>query len=328
MTGKSPQLTKDERSRVAVAMRSLVGEPSIYDRKAWSFLAEAYHYETCGDNTRVVQCEACTTKFRVDVKCKSRICEDCGRHYYQQIVKPLREVIALILANKRKGYAASMVTLTVTTKRFGNRMPTRADISRIYRESTAFFRLFCGRYRGVFTKAGNVREDRKRWLGAGSISVLEVGADNNNLHIHALCYMPFVHQSVLKRAWSKITGDSFHVDIRAAYGRSAHDLAWYILKYVTKPPSSESYTGIANYAWMIKGSRRLRSSGMFYNHVRPLRSVDKLAFNCAICGGNLLTCGEVLVQYVDSAIRSLWEAARALINPNSTKNEVNPLALA
>jgi hypothetical protein len=327
MTRKSPPISKDERKRVALAMRELVGDPSAYDRRGWRFLAEAYHYESCGDSTQVVQCEACTTKFRVDVKCKSRICEDCGRLYYRQIVKPLREVIALMLANKRKGFAASMVTLTVTTKRFGDRMPSREDIARIYSESTAFFRLFCGRYRGVFTKAGKVREDRKRWLGAGSISVLEVGSDNNNLHIHALCYMPYVHQSILKRAWSKITGDSFHVDIRAAYGRSAQDLAWYILKYVTKPPASESYSGIAKYAWMIKGSRRLRSSGMFYNHVRRTVSVDKLPFNCAICGGHLLSHGAILIQYVDSAIKSLWDAARAVINEVSAKKQDNALAL-
>lgn len=309
-------------------MRAIVGNPDIYDRKAWRFLGEAHAYDNCGYQTRIVQCDVCTKKYRVDVKCKSRICEDCGRHYYKQIVKPLREVIALLLANKRKGFGASMVTLTVTSKRFGDRLPNREDIARLYKESTAFFRLYCGRYCGVFSKKGNVREDRKCWLGAASISVLEVGSDNNNAHIHALCYMPYVHHSVLKRAWSKITGDSFHVDIRAAYGKTAKDLAWYILKYITKPPNSDSYAGIAAYAWMIKGTRRLRSSGLVYNHVRPVKASDKIPFNCPICGGKLLTCGEILKEYADSAIESLWTVARSLISDNPTKKIDNSLSIA
>jgi hypothetical protein len=328
MTAKYPDLTKPERHRVASEMRALVSQPSICDRKAFQFIAESQHYEQCGDQTVVVQCESDFLKCHIPVKCKSRICESCGRHYYQQIVKPLRDVIALILANKRKGYAASMVTLTVTSKRFSGRMPSREDIARIYKESTAFFRLFCGRYRGQFSKKGLVRENRKQWLGAGSISVLEVGAENNNLHIHALCYMPYVHHSVLKRAWSNITGDSFHVDIRAAYGRTSRDLAWYILKYITKPPASESYSGIAEYAWMIKGSRRLRSSGMFYNHVRKLTPVDKLRFSCPYCGGRLLSCGFQLIEYVDSAIGNLWELLRASVAGNRTKILDNPVLVA
>jgi len=322
MTGKLPELTKAERHRVAVEMRALVDPVSDFDRKGKQFVRESQSYEQCGEQTVVVQCEDDFLKYHIPVKCKCRICESCGRHYYQQIVKPLREVIALILANKRKGYAASMVTLTVTSKRFDGRMPNREDIRRVYKESTAFFRLFCGRYRGVFSKKGLVRENRKQWLGAGSLSVLEVGADNNNLHIHSLCYMPYVHHSVLKRAWSKITGDSFHVDIRAAYGRTARDLAWYVLKYVTKPPASESYSGIAAYAWMIKGSRRLRSSGMFYNHVRKVAPTDKLSFSCPRCGGRLLSCGFQLLEYVDSAIGHLWDTIRSL-QPKKTENSLS-----
>ena len=324
MIDNSNELTKSERHLVAVEMKAIIGDPQIGDRKGWRFIGEAHAYDNCGDKTRVVQCESCFTKYRVDVKCKSRICEDCGRHYYKQIVKPLREVIALLLANKRKGFAASMVTLTVNSKRFGGKLPTREDIARLYKESTAFFRLYCGRYCGVFTKKGKVRENRKRWLGAASISVLEVGRDNNNAHIHALCYMPYVHHSELKRAWSKITGDSFHVDIRAAYGKTAQDLAWYVLKYITKPPNCDSYAGIAAYAWMIKGTRRLRSSGMVYNHVRPVKPTDRVIFNCALCGGKLLSNGEILKEYCDSAIESLWTVARSLRDSAAKNEEISP----
>lgn len=276
-------IDRAERALIAEEMRT-IGRSADDERRGWRFQVEADRFEKCGKEGVIYHCEHDNTNLYTKTRCRSRICDHCGFTFYGQIEKELREEIQLMAANRRKGWYASFLTLTVTSKRFGDRMPTRSDIQRIYRESRDFFRLFCGRYKGVWTKKGKVREDRKHWLGAGAISVVEVGCDNNNLHVHAVVYMPFRPLTQLRREWSKITGDSFGVDIEAI--KSPTRAARYIMKYITKGPQTDSLNRLAEYAWMIKGSRRLRTCGMFYNHIR-VKHRTGLKCRCPFCFGRL-----------------------------------------
>lgn len=275
--------------------------------RAWRFRTEADRFEKCGKESLVLVCEYDKLKFHTKIDCKSRICESCGNNYFGQVNERFGEIVKLMMASKRKGYFCSLLTLTVTTNRFNGAMPGRQDIKRFYRESSDFLRLFCGRYRGVFTKKNKVREDRKRFLGAGSISVVEVGAGNNNLHLHAVVYMPFTPLSVMRAAWSKITGDSYRVQLSAA--RSPKNVVNYILKYITKPPATDSYTDLADYAWMIKGTRRLRSTGMFYNHL-SMKKIRRLKCRCPYCAGRLVVEGISETLHLDAAVGKLWKLLR------------------
>lgn len=277
------------------------------DRRAWQFKTEADRYEKCGKESLVMVCEYDKLKFHTKIDCKSRICESCGNNYFGQVNERFGEIVKLMMASKRKGYFCSLMTLTVTTDRFGGKMPGRAAIKRFYRESSDFLRLFCSRYRGVFTKKNKVREDRKRFLGAGSISVVEVGANNNNLHLHAVVYMPFTPLSVMRAAWTKITGDSYRVQLSAA--RSPKNVVNYILKYITKPPATDSYTDLAEYAWMIKGTRRLRSTGMFYNHL-AIKKARRLKCRCPYCAGRLVIEGIAETIHLGAAVGKLWKLLR------------------
>ncbi len=300
-------LTKQEREIVSARMRTIACECQTDDRRAWRFKHEADRFEKCGEESLLLECQADQQRFATAIKCRSRICDDCGRAYFGSIVERFQEVVKVMMVNKRKGYYCGLLTLTVTTDRFAGRMPDRADIARLYRESTAFMRLFCGRYAGTFTKSGKVREDRKRWRGAGSISTIEVGQDNNNLHLHAVVYMPYTPLSIMRDAWKRITGDSYRVGLERA--RSVKNVTRYILKYITKPPETDSFDHLAQYAWMIKGTRRLRSSGMFYNHlVMPKKK--KLRCCCPYCSGRLVPAGIALTAGLDQCVRRLWELLR------------------
>jgi len=246
--------------------------------------------------------------FRTPIRCRSRICEDCGTVYWYKLRERMEQIVQLTMHAKRRGYYCSLLTLTVNKARFGDRMPDREDIARIYRESSEFFRLYCGKYRGVFTKAGKVREDRKHWDGAGSISVVEVGSDNNNLHVHAFVWMRYTPFSQLRRDWLKITGDSHVVNVKRAF--SAKRAVRYILKYVTKPPQTESLNRVAEYAWMIKGSRRIRTSGTFYNHLKIERKPG-LKCRCPYCSGGLKLSGIGEVAYMEKNRQNLFDLLRA-----------------
>jgi hypothetical protein len=300
------RLTDQERLLVSARMREIAAG-SDDDRRAWRFKTEADRFEKCGKESLVLLCEHHNLKFHTKIDCKSRICDDCGRSYFGLVNGRFADIVKLMMANRRKGYFCSLLTLTVTTDRFKGAMPGRSDIKRFYRESSDFLRLFCGRYRGVFTKKGRVREDRKRWIGAGSLSVVEVGAGNNNLHLHAVVYMPFTPLSVMRAAWQRITGDSYRVGLDAA--RSPKNVVNYILKYITKPPSTDSYADLADYAWMIKGTRRLRSTGMFYNHL-ALKKTKKLRCCCPYCSGRLVPAGFAETMQLESCVQALWKLLR------------------
>jgi uncharacterized protein with PIN domain len=296
-------LDQAERTEVAEEMRRISRDVGAGSR-AWRFQVEADRYEKCGREALLLQCEEDHRTFFTKITCKSRICEQCGKSYYGRIGDNFRDLVKIILANKRSGYFCSLLTLTVKKDRFGDRMPNRSDIARFYKESSMFMRLFCGRYKGVWTKTGKVREDRRHWIGAGSVSVVEVGVDNNNLHLHAIVYMPFVPLSVIRSNWKRITGDS-HV-FRLDRAKNVKHVTNYILKYITKPPAANSYRGLAEYAWMIKGSRRLRSTGMFYRSL-VVSGRKRLRCRCPYCSGRLEIAG--FVDSVDMArgVSNIWE---------------------
>lgn len=276
-------LSKAEKVMVAEEMRGL-GRASEDERKGWRFQVEADRYEKCGEEVVLFHCEHDQARLYSRTRCRSRVCDHCGTTFYGKIADQLQDIIATMLASRRKGFYPCLITLS-PKKRWGDdRLPNREEIKRVYRESSDFFRLFASRYRGKFTRTGKVREDRKQFLGAGSISTMEVGRDNNNLHVHAVVYMPFTPLSVLKRAWARITGDSVYVNLKPIKG--ARHATNYILKYITKPPATDSYHRLAEYAWMIKGTRRLRTGGMFYNQVRT-RFSSGLKHHCPFCHGRI-----------------------------------------
>jgi hypothetical protein len=276
--------SEGERLLVAACMRDIAEGYALDDPdRARLLKKEAQRYCGCGRQGVLLQCPLDYLRYFIRVFCYSRICEKCGRIYVKSLKKSILPVVQIANEKQKRGYVFSQITLTVTSTRYGDSLPDRVGIVRLYKESTHLFRRFYGKYALVKSKKGKWREDRKRFLGAGWLAATELGGDNNNLHIHALVYGPIRAQSLLKAAWIEITGDSFGVDIRKKNPQEAVD---YVLKYIAKPPATDSYRRVAEYADMMKGSRRFRCGGIFYNRFKMAKKESK-PYTCVVCGSFL-----------------------------------------
>ena len=296
-------LSYGERYIVADAMRRDAQE--IYATGDWKrggkLVLEADRYQNCRLEAGLFDCRDCELHYYAKIVCRSRICEHCGRIYGRRLRQKMVPLISQVAAKKKKGYFLSLLTLTVTSERWGDRMPDRKDIDRLYKETSLFLRRWFGKYKTRYSKSGKVVEVRRKkkqlekgqspriWIGAGWIATLEVGADNNNAHCHAIVYGPYRPYEEMLDDWKRITGDSSGVHIKPAHNPAK--MADYILKYITKPPMTDDYTRIARYARMIKGTRRLRTGGAFYNKIKADKRESTGRCRCLKCGGHLFMAG-------------------------------------
>ena len=318
---KPPRFSFDDRQDIAkeLATRAVLYERSNIERdrnKGTALRREAERFCQCGFAFKVYECEYDANKFMVPLSCHSRICENCSGMYYRKVVKSVEQTLKPYFEKKIKGFGVYLVTLTVNTARYDG-MPDRKDIERFYSESAKFFRLFYGKYKAKFNKKGEVIEDQTRteWIhradgtkykkkrkpsyrvgkngkqveewrrfrGCGYIASVEIGS-SNNLHCHAIVYAPYISQQKLSETWLKITGDSFIVGIESV--NHHQKAAWYVLKYIMKPPKTNSHDELCDYLEFIKGTRRIRAGGVFYGRIKKLEK-EVLEFCCPYCSGRL-----------------------------------------
>lgn len=308
--------------------------------------SEANRFAACGKESILWRCEN-DHVFFTKQSCKSRGCEACSMAAFLKISGGLRDIISPCLDQKKKGYYLSLLTLTVNTARFGSGMPTHADLRRFNKETATFFRLWYGKWaakttasgkviddksrffpkstkggkrksrpsRPMVNRAGNQVQDYRRFRGAGYISAIEVAPDNNNLHCHAIVYGPYILQKKLAASWKKITGDSYIVDIKRIYKKST--AIAYVMKYVVKPPNTDSYSALADWILMIKGTRRLRAGGIFFDRLRK-QLADRPPLVCPKCGLTLCNIGHFdLSADVLTGLNNLYQALRARAGPGS-----------
>jgi hypothetical protein len=288
-------LSEGERLIVGGFLIDLAANILSSDRKAAERLAlEADRYCACGRKAMVLVCPDDYSRYFVRLFCHARICERCSRMLVKELKRSLMPVISDAMRQNRRGFLLSQVTLTVTSKRFGD-LPDRAGVKRLYRESGELLKMYFGKWVCRRSKTGKVveirrgkklvkrGEDSRKFLGAGWVATSEVGHDNNNLHVHVLTYGPIRSWKLLREEWAKITGDSFGVDIRQ---KSMKDGVNYVLKYIAKPPKTDSYSRLAEYTQSIKGSRRLRTGGIFFNRVKRTKR-DRQDGTCVYCSSAL-----------------------------------------
>ena len=341
---RKPALSTQERSIIADHMRDIASElpPTSWEMKNCMRLRdEADRYSQCGVQFEISICENDQNTFREPRSCNSRICEHCAGRYARNLAPSIETLFKPLLSKKVKGYGLFMLTLTTTTKRFTADGPGRADIMRFYQESAKFLKLYYGRYAAKMTKTGKVIEDQtrmvtsigpkgkiktrrkpkivkkrdgttreewRRFRGAGHMSSMELGAKSNMLHLHAIVYGPFVPITKLRQSWAAITGDSWNVDIRPV--KNPKKAVWYVLKYIVKPPRVDSYRTMAEYAYRIKGSRRIRTGGIFYNRIER-QVIEKLDRVCPYCGGPLSRIGvEVITDPDNHSSQPLYKLLR------------------
>lgn len=316
-----PALSFEERQAVGGHMRddaavkfSNWGTRKIGDR----LFLEADRYCSCGRQFSLIECPHDRALFRSPISCNSRVCETCGRRYAKRLEPAIQELFAPLLAKKVKGFGLFMLTLTTTTNRFGPSGPSHDDIKRFYRESGAFLKLHYGKYKCKINPKGKIVECQKRrgrkpklihgrdgiirkewreFRGAGYLASLELGTKGNMIHAHAIVYGPYIAQKKLSESWRKMTGDSFIVDIRAI--RSPQKAARYVLKYISKPPQTDSLKAVADYAAIIKGTRRIRTGGIFYNRIKK-QIIESVKMVCPYCESHLRFMGQQTIADVDA----------------------------
>ena len=322
---RPPRFSYDDSQKIAMELstRAVIYEKCNSERERKKGIAlrrEAERFCQCGYAFKVYECEYDANRFMVPLSCHSRICENCSGMYYRKIIKSVEQTLAPMFSKKVRGYGVFLLTLTVNTNRYDG-MPNREDIERFYSESSKFFKLFYGKFKSKFNKKGDVIEDQTRteWIhradgtkfrkkrkptmktgkdgtqkeewrrfrGAGYIASIEIGS-SNNLHCHAIVYAPYVSQKLLSETWLKITGDSFIVGIESV--KHHKKAAWYVMKYIMKPPQTDSYLELCDYLEFIKGTRRIRAGGVFYGRVKKLEK-EILEFSCPYCSGRLSQFG-------------------------------------
>ena len=298
-----------------------------------SLCLEADRFCSCGSQFQLWDCPTDRVRFRSPLSCNSRICDRCGRRYFRSYQDGIYQELAPLFSEPRRGWGVFLLTLTTNSARYTG-LPTRADIRRFYQETGKFFRLTYGKHYARLTKKGQIIEDTRRhewhrddhgnrvrqrrtpktrqgrqgrtvqdwrrFKGCGYITTIELGSQptnkgglNNNLHCHAIVYGPYISQRELANRWFSITGDSYVVDIRKVNNPKA--ATSYVLKYITKPPAVRTPTVLADYVETIKGTRRLRTGGIFFDKMKR-RRIDRLPFQCPFCAGRLDNAGQATID--------------------------------
>ena len=237
-------------------------------------------FRQCGQQGRVQVCPRCSLKFFSRFYCKYRLCDVCARIYGRQVYKKVMELIGPCLASRKPGWTVAMLTLSESSGKYRSHYPNQDEYKRFNRNVGAFCRLFYGKFRGRFTRSGKVGEDRKRFQGAGTVAVNEFGQDNNNLHCHLLLYGPWIAWETLQRAWVRITGGDTGCHIEPI--RNPNKAAHYVAKYITKAPRFIDPARAVEFVKSAKGSRRIRTGGIFYNQIK-LSKVDHDRDQCPFC---------------------------------------------
>jgi len=289
-------------------------------KKAERLRLEADRYCNCGRQAMPLYCPDDYSRYFVRLFCHARICERCSRVLVAELKRTLLPMIHQALQSNRRGFVLAQVTLTVTSDRFGDKLPDRDGIKRLYRESSELLKLYWGKWICRRSRSGKVvevrrskkvvkpGEDDRKFLGAGWVATSEIGSDNNNLHVHALTWGPIRSWKLLREEWSRVTGDSFGVHIKQ---KSIREAVNYVLKYIAKPPQTGTYKRLADYSEMIKGSRRIRTGGIFYNRLTRSKP-DRQDSTCIHCGSKLRFDGEMIRDWHSCGFLDLYAENRRL----------------
>lgn len=259
-----------------VALAGLFGS----DADVLKVQCEAERFLYCGDIQRVYECPKCSHKYKAPSSCNSRICPTCSQRMAHRFQSQFLEAVRPFWSRQAKTYGPKFLTLTFTTARWSGAYPSRAEFRECKRLVNLFVLRFYSRYKAVYSRHGRWYAGR-RVLGAGAVAVPEFGK-GNNLHFHLLAYGPYYRRDSLIAFWKQITGDSWLVDIREPKGGPKAAVR-YVLKYIQKPPKTDSPTDLAAWAWLLKGSRRLATYGILYGRVRSTLPPDEIPFECVWC---------------------------------------------
>lgn len=149
------------------------------------------------------------------------------------------------------------------------------------------------------------------WTTLGAIQSAEFGTDGLKLHFHVVQFGAYVDQSELVKAWKQVTNNESSIvfirKIDASSPEAIQNDVVETLKYSVKFWSKNDETGETEYLEptimphllrVLKGVRRVKSWGCFYNLPKP----EKKPFCCETCKHEMERVGVENWHLVQKAI--------------------------
>jgi hypothetical protein len=198
------------------------------------------------------------------IYCDLRFCPRCAPRQFARLIEKYEPIVKEVSSHRKAGFRLREITLT--TRNTGTLEP--AQIKR--------FNL------DIKKTLKKLMEHVEDW---GAIWCDEVGFNNTNLHAHILLYSPYLTQSQLADVWNQISGHQV-VYIKEARRSGAKALI-HLLKYVSKPPSSNAeQIGLLEVGF--HGIRRIHALGVFYNFAGGDTDNERSEWEaCPHCGAEL-----------------------------------------
>jgi len=236
-----------------------------YELMARGHDAAAIDYLNCGHPDLIRKYRVCSSNPHhharpVGFSCHLRICPDCARRNASRLLRRYLPVARDAYDQKHPQFTLKHITLTTSWSLYDH------DINRRIREAwKALNELLLAFWGEGWQKSG------RGWLGG-----FEFGGEGKKLHLHLLAYCEFMPHAELSAEWERLTG---HKIVWIEQIRGVKKAVKEVLKYATKLTELSS-TDTALIHEVLKGVRRVRGGGIFYNVPEPAKDENPLCKRC------------------------------------------------
>ena len=233
------------------------------------FTKEAMEFRRCRSPESVFGYRVCHndpahyTK-RIGHTCHLRICPECGRAESARLVKQYFPHVLAAADSGHERFGLKHMILTTDTR------VSDPKAWEVYRRNWKNIDLLFDELLGKGWHAG----------GRGTIASAEFGEEGAKLHYHIVFYGEYIEQAEISRVWAKLT-DCPVVWIRKVY--NVRKAVKEICKYAAKLTMLDPVDTVKAFT-IIKGSRRVRTRGLFYN-LPPVE--EEKQTKCKCCGADL-----------------------------------------
>ncbi len=219
--------------------------------------------------------------------CDGRYCPDCA---HRQVARFARRYIPAVLKASEKRGANRLRHIILTTPLSLTDTDCKQKVRNYWSAVGRLWKWLAAR--------------SAKWTTAGTIEAFEFGENGHKLHFHIIHSGRYLPQKAISEGWHALTGGQAEVTyvrgIGAADDATEDEIAnevIEILKYSIKFWSKDAAGNIKyldpelmpHLITALKGQRRVRSRGIFYNIQEPPRQ----PMCCATCGEQMLRVGVV-----------------------------------
>lgn len=241
------------RTDVAVELRNRGHEKESIEWMKCGNPAFIRAVKTCADNpehySRVIGCS-----------CHLRICPECAHRDGARLLHQYLDPVKQSVDNKPPKWSLKHIVLT--TKHHLHDADAYQQYRNIYKDADTLFNIIFG-------------EDWQQ-SQRGLLYAAEWGEDTQHLHLHCLILCEWIDKDLLSMVWELVTGNSITFIRRVDGVRKGVEE---ICKYATKLTQLSPADAVLVFE-IIKGSRRVRSRGIYYGLPVPKREI---VHNCRVC---------------------------------------------